>query len=380
MKITDVKTYIVSQCLGKEKFAYSQKWYNSRTILLLKIETDEGISGWGECFGPAYIHETIIENYYAPYIIGKNALDKELIWDGLYNMLQDHGQYGLSIESISGIDIALWDIAGKYYKQPIWQLLGGKRREIIIPYATGLYLRESGDPLEYMLVEAKSYIDKGFKGLKMKVGFDIRKDIQIVEAVRKAIGDDVFLAIDANHAYDVPNALKLARAVEDFDIAWFEEPIIPEDLKGYKLVRAGTSIPISGGETHFTRWGFQRLLENRCVDIVQPDACVTGGISEMMKIATLCTVHGTHMCPHVWGSAISLYAAINLCFALPDIPPSLNPQKMLLEYDRTPNIFREMLAGEPLEVIDGKVYPTTKPGIGIKIDENLIQKYQVKKN
>ncbi len=377
MKITDIKTYVVSQELGKEMFAYSQNWYNTRTIILLKVETDEGIEGWGECFGPAHIHKATIENYYKPYLVGKNPLDKEAIWDDLYNMLRDHGQYGLSVEAISGIDVALWDITGKVYGQPLWQVLGGKRRERIVPYATGMYYREAGNPLVYLPEEATGYVEQGFRGIKMKVGFGVDQDIAVVKAVRKAIGDDVFLAMDANHAYDVPNALKLARAVEDQDIAWFEEPVVPEDIEGYQAVRQGTTIPIAGGEAHFTRWGFNRLLQNRCVDIAQPDTCVTGGISEMMKIATLCSVHGTRLYPHVWGSAISLHVAINLCFALPDIPQSLNPQDMLLELDRTPNVFREMLAGKPLEVVDGFVYPTTKPGLGRDVDEDFIEKYRV---
>ena len=245
-------------------------------------------------------------------MIGQNPLDRERIWDDLYNLLRDHGQFGLSIESLSGIDIALWDITGKFFKQPVWQLLGGKRRETITPYATGLYLREEGNPLVYMPEEATGFIEQGFKGLKMKVGFGIDNDIANVKAVREAIGDEPFLAIDANHAYDVPTAIKLAWAVEEFNIAWFEEPVIPENFEGYKKVREASSIPITGGESHFTRYGFNRLLANGCVDIAQPDSCVTGGISEVMKIAALCSVYGTRLIPHVWGSAIALHAAINL--------------------------------------------------------------------
>jgi len=377
LKIIDIKTYVVSQDLGGSKFAYSQNWYNTRTIMLLKIVTDEGIEGWGECFGPAHAHKAIIENYYKPYLIGKNPLDRELIWDDLYNLLRDHGQFGLSVESLSGIDIALWDIAGKFFNQPIWQLLGGKRRKTITPYATGLYLREEGDPQEYMPKEALGYIEQGFKGVKMKVGFGIDNDIANVKAVREAIGEELFLAIDANHAYDVPTAIKLAWAVEEYNIAWFEEPVIPEDLEGYKRVREGSSIPISGGEAHFTRWGFKRLLEGGCVDIAQPDACVTGGISEVMKISTLCSVNGIRLVPHVWGSAVALHAAINLCFAMPDMPPSLFPEDMLLELDCTPNIFREQLAGSPIQIKNGYIYPTEKPGLGLEVDEDLIEEYLV---
>ena len=377
MIIKDIQTYIVSQELGSSKFAYSQNWYSTRTIMLLKIITDEGIEGWGECFGPAYAHKAIIENYYKPYLLGVNPLDREKIWDDLYNLFRDHGQFGLSIESLSGIDLALWDIAGKIFNQPVWQLLGGKRRETITPYATGLYLREEGNPLIYMPKEAVSYIEQGFKGLKMKVGFGIDNDIANIKAVREAIGEEPFLAIDANHAYDVPTAIKLAWAVEEYNIAWFEEPVVPEDIEGYKKVREASSIPISGGEAHFTRWGFNRLLSNGCVDIAQPDACVTGGISEVMKIAGLCSVNGIRMIPHVWGSAIALHAAINICFAIPDMPPSLFPEDMLLEYDRTPNIFREQLAGSPLNVNEGLVYPTNTAGLGLLVDENLIKKYSI---
>lgn len=377
MLIKDIDTFIVSQELGGEKFAYSQNWYGTRTILLLKITTDEGIEGWGECFGPAYAHKAIIENYYKPYLIGKNPLDREVHWDFLYNLLRDHGQMGLSIESLSGIDIALWDIAGKYFNQPVWQLLGGKRRDYITPYATGLYLRESGNPAEYMAEEAKGYIEQGFKGLKMKVGFGLDQDIRNISSVRDAIGDEPFLAIDANHAYDVKNALRLAWASDEMSIAWFEEPVIPEDLDGYKRVREGSPIPISGGEAHFTRFGFKKLLEKECVDIAQPDTCVTGGVSEVMKISALCSSYGVQLIPHVWGSAIALHAAVNICFALPDTPPSLFPEDMLLEFDRTPNVFREKLALDPLKINNGRILPTEKPGLGIAVDENLIKQYEI---
>lgn len=377
MKIRDISTFVVSQKLGEEKFSYSQAWYNTRTICLLKITTDNGIVGWGECFGPAYIHKTTIDRYYTPYLIGKNPLDRESIWNHLYNMLRDHGQYGLSVESLSGIDVALWDIAGRFFNQPVWQLLGGKQRDTITPYATGLYLRESGNPVEYLAEEALMYREKGFRGLKMKVGFGIDKDIEMVRAVRNAIGPDMFLAMDANHAYDTADALRLIRLAEEYDISWFEEPVIPEDIAGYAYIRGNSTIPISGGEAHFTRWGFKRLLENGCVDIAQPDTCVTGGISEVMKISALCSAYGIRLYPHVWGSAIALSAAINICFALPDTPASLNPGDMLLEYDRTPNVFRDELAGDFIQMTDGRLSAPGNPGLGITIDEELLKKLSV---
>jgi len=378
MKITKLTTYIVKQQLdGETSFAYSQAWYNSRVILLLKVETDEGITGWGEAFGPAAVHKAIIDNVYAPLILGRDPFDGEVIWEELYNKLRDHGQKGLSIEAISPIDIALWDIRGKAAGLPVYKLIGGASRDRIMPYATGLYRQKCADIIRELTKEAAGYAERGFRAIKLKIGFGIEDDLKTVKAVRNAVGPDILLMTDANHAYNAVSAIKLSRKMEEYDIFWFEEPVPPEDLDGYAEVKAKTHIPVAGGEAEFTRYGFHRLLEKRAVDIVQPDCCVTGGISEFKKIVTLASVYNTQCYPHIWGSAIALQTGIHCAFSLPHFPPSLSPAEVLLEYDRTENIFREKLSRNPLVIRDGYVYLPEGAGLGLDIDEELIEKYKI---
>jgi len=379
MKIQDIQTYVISQVLNNgESFAFSQGWYNSRTIMLLKITTDDGIIGWGEAFGPAFVNKAFVDIYFKPMLIGKDPMDSEVIWELLYNKFRDHCTKGNAIEAISAIDNALWDLKGKAFNLPVYKLLGGKVRERITPYATGMYRRVLPTQCGELIEDALKYVEQGFRAIKIKIGFGIDDDVMAVREIRKAVGDKVKIMVDANHAYNASTATLLSRRMEEYDITWFEEPVPPEDINGYIEVKSKTNIPISGGECEFTRYGFNELLSKRAVDIVQPDCNVTGGISEFRKIAVLASVHNIQCYPHIWGSALALHTGMNCAFALPDFPNALMPSEMYLEYDRTPNIFLERLAKEPVKIIDGFVYPPEKPGLGIDVDEELIKKYEIK--
>lgn len=378
MKITSVEPIILQYKLNNDqKFAYSQAWYNTRTIMILRIETDEGIVGWGEAFGPAFVHKSIIDTVYAPKLIGMDPFDSEVIWETLYNCLQDHGQKGVIIEAISAIDIALWDIKGKALNMPIYKLLGGAFRERVKPYATGLYHREADDITRELVEEAENYVKQGYLGIKLKIGFGIQHDIKNVAAIRKAIGSKINLMVDANHAYNAKDAIKLGKMMEEYDITWFEEPVPPEDIDGYIEVKNNVSIPIAGGEAEFTRYGFNRFINMRAADIIQPDCCVMGGISEYRKIITLASINNIQCYPHIWGSAIAVAAGIHAAFSQPDFPKCLIPQEVWLELDRTPNIFREELAINKFEIKDGYLYKPQEPGLGIIINEELIKKYRI---
>ena len=378
MKVKELRTYIVSQELREGSFCYSQAWYNKRTIMLLEIITDDGISGWGESFGNAYVNKAIIDNVYAPLVTGENIFHTERIWDMMYNATRDNGQKGSPIEALSAVDIALWDLKGQYLDMPAHSLMGGHRRERVIPYATGLYRRKSDSMLKELIDEAVSYAQQGFKGIKIKIGFGIEDDIGTVKEIRKNVGDGIKLMVDANHAYNASTAIKLSRSLEAFDITWFEEPVPPEDIDGYIEVKSKTNIPVAGGEAEYTRYGFRHLLSRRAVDIVQPDCGVTGGISEFMKIAVMAAIHNIQCYPHIWGSSVALRSGMHCAFALPNYPDSLTPGDVYLELDRTPNIFREELSAGCYEIKDGYIYLPEEKGLGLNIDRKLIEKYEVK--
>jgi len=207
MKITNVRAHMLEARLS-QPFAYSRAWYSTRTALIVEIETDQGLVGWGECYGPARINCAVIASI-RPLLLQQDALRIEWLWHEIYARFRDHGQKGAIIQGLSGIDIALWDLKGKYFGQPIHRLLGGPMRSQVDAYATGLYRRDAGNPEIYLSEEARRYRDEGFKAVKLKVGFGISDDVRTTRAVRTAIGSDVGLMIDANHAYDAVAAITL---------------------------------------------------------------------------------------------------------------------------------------------------------------------------
>jgi D-galactarolactone cycloisomerase len=377
MKIKDVRSHILRAALS-QPFAYSRAWYDTRTAMLVEIETDDGLIGWGECYGPAPITAAVVASM-STLLIGEDPLRTDYLWRKIYSSLRDHGQKGVVIEGLSGIDIALWDIKGKHFGVPVHRLLGGRVRSEVQAYATGLYRRQSGDPLRYLPEEAAGYVAEGFTAVKLKVGFGVAEDAAVTRAVREAIGRDVALMVDANHAYDATAAIRLGRMIEPLDIGWFEEPVPPEDVAGYCEVKSALSIPIAGGECEFTRFGFRDLLACRAMDIIQPDTCAAGGLSECKKIADMAEAFAVRYNPHVWGTGIAIAASLQLLAVLPPhTPPSLAPLEPMLEFDRTEHPIRQALLARPIEHAGGVVAVPEGPGLGIDIDRQALARFAAK--
>lgn len=369
MKIKAVITYVVSDDLDTP-FGMSQWNWDSRSSCLVEILTDEGIAGWGECFGPAHANRALIDSTFGPMIIGDDPLGLIDIWDRLYNRNREWGRKGISIASISGIEIALWDILGKAAGLPISRLWGGKNLRSVDAYASAFYYNGPWDgDLE---AEAADLLKSGYSHFKMKIGASVRADIDRVHRVRAALGPQVQLAVDANRGYTTAEAKLLAREVEADDIWFFEEPAIPENLEGYRELRATTHIPIAAGEQEFTRWGFRELLETGAIDIVQPDPTACGGLREALLIAGMASAHGIPTMPHVWGSSITVAAGLHVISALPSVTPSIGRAPVILELDQAPNAFRNGLGGletgPVMQVPDG-------PGLGIEIDPEFLARY-----
>ena len=360
-------------------FTSSRGWlYKTRGSCIVEIETADGIVGWGECYGPSAVAKAYIETQFAPRIIGRDAFDVEVIWEDLYNRIKDYGGRGMATSALSGIDIALWDIIGKSCGKPIHKLIGGAYRTEVTAYATGLYFIDMDRLIEEAVEEAEEFVGNGFVAIKMKIGLGSPKlDIERVAAVRKAIGDDVRLMVDANHCFTVPQAIRIGRELEKLNVEWFEEPISPEDVDGYVEVTRSLDMAVAGGENEFTRWGFRDLVVRKAMDIIQPDVCAAGGISECRKIATLASAHGVECIPHAWGSAIGLAATLHFLAALPDQPPSFRPMPPLLELEQCENPFRDLLSVEPIVQQGGKVQIPTGAGLGIEINRSVLDRYRV---
>ena len=388
MKIISIKSHVLRYELDHE-LGYSQQYYKYRTTHLVEIETDEGITGWGECFGPGNIalaNKFIIEKVIQPLIKGENPTNKEYIWHKVYNSLRDSGQKGMPIQALSGIDIALWDILSKKANLPLYQLLGGKCNNQIPVYGYGMMLQKKSveQLIELFQKEAKEIKAKNFKAMKMKIGIGPKDDLKLVKAVREAIGDDYKLMVDANHAYNLSDALYVGKGLDEMNIYWFEEPVAPEDYEGYKELKKKLNTNIAGGEAEFTKYGWNQLIKNRCVDIAQPEVCGLGGITEYLKVSALAQSNFIPIINHVWGSALSIAVNLHLLTSMPDMPGGLFPSKPMLEFDTTSkNKFITELAEEKFSILDqvknnnGFAKPLEGIGIGINPSKDFIKKYEV---
>ena len=387
MKITRIISHVLQYDMP-EVIGYSQQYYSSRTAHLVEVQTDEDVTGWGECFGPGNIaigNKGIVEKVIQPIVLGMDPMDRDVIWHKVYNLLRDHGQKGMPMQSLSGVDIALWDIAGKVSGLPLHKLIGGAHRTDVPCYGYGMMLRDEpvADLAKRFEDEAAAMREMGFVATKMKTGFGPKPDVKLCEAVRRGVGDDFKFMVDANHCYTTSDAFYVGRALEELDAYWFEEPIAPEDLDGYRELRAGLTVNISGGEAEFNRWGWRSILENRGLDIAQPEVCALGGISEYLRVLALCHAHFTPVINHVWGSAIAVATNLQLLAAMPPLPGGLHPWEPMLEFDTTDNKFRDELLIEPLGIQGqvksnaGRVKVPIAPGIGVEPDREFINYYSI---
>ena len=387
MKITKITSHVLGYDLP-ETLGYSQQYYKKRTSHIVEVETDEGVTGWGECFGPgniAFANKGIVEKVIQPIVLGMQALDRDVIWHKVYNLMRDHGQKGMPLQALSGVDIALWDIAGKAANLPLYKMIGGAHRDKVEVYGYGMMLRpENINSLISRFKEESAEIkEMGFKALKMKVGVGPKDDIKLIEAVRRGIGDNFRFMVDANHGYTTHDALYVGRAMEEFSPYWFEEPVAPEDLDGYRELRAFLKVNISGGEAEFNRWGWRKLLESRGLDIAQPEVCALGGISEYLRVLALCHSHFTPVVNHVWGSAIAVAVNLHLLAAMPPLPGGLFPWEPMLEFDTTHNHFIDDLLTVSLDIKNqvkknnGTVSLPNGPGLGVTPQRDFLDKFRI---
>lgn len=351
---------------------------------ILRIETDDGLVGWGEgknAAGSAGNYATLarlINEDFGPRLIGRDPADITYIWEELYNgvraqkaaiaghAMPEMARRGLTVAAISAIDIALWDILGKADNKPVWKLLGGRKADRLPAYASGGWasVDQIGEQLQ-------SYIDiGGFRAVKMRVGaMDAAPFVSAerVKAARKALGPNIELAVDAHGTYTVATAKRFARLTEDCDLAWFEEPIIADDKAGIAEIRSSTSVPIATGESEATRFAFRDLAVMRAADIFQPDPAFCGGITETMRIATIASAFNLRLAPHLWAGAPCFFAGLHICAAA--------PASFTVEFSLGANPMIHDIVEETVEARDGMIAIPEKPGLGFTMNEAILQKY-----
>ena len=379
MKIVDIKVHVLKSQL-EVPFAFSQGWVRQRCATLVEVITDEGVTGWGEAFAqglePPEIAATVVDKALRPLVMGRNPLDIEVLWHHMYHMTRDYGRKGSVMAAISAIDVALWDIAGKARNEPIYQLLGGAFRDAVQPYATGFYRIDGQGEGDRLAAEAIGHFEAGFRMMKVKLGYGVKDDINVMAMIADAIDlDSVRLMVDTNHAYGRADALRLGRALEQYNLAWYEEPVVPEDLGSYAALRATLGMPIAGGENEHGLFGFRALFEAQAVDIAQPDLGSCGGISAARHVVALAHAHGVMTNPHVWGSAVAQAASLQMLAAIPVTHHNIFADSPVLEYDRSSHPFRRALVADPIEMVEGMVRIPDGPGLGIELNRDVLEHY-----
>jgi D-galactarolactone cycloisomerase len=332
---------------------------------LVEIETDNGITGVGSCSGNGVILNVIIDKILKPFLLGADPREIQKIWDKCYYSggVRAFGSRGVGVVAQSGVDIALWDILGKVENRPVYELLGGACRERVQLYATALYPEATSKVVEKALAFAR----QGFRGMKIKVGFDLAKDIEIVRAVRAALGRNYTLMTDANMGYKLDAALEAAAAFRECGVYWLEEPLFVEAVEDHATLRAGSKVPIALGENLHTCFAFEAFIARKAIDFLQPDVARTGGISEIRKIAMLAGEHSFPISFHTYGDAVALAASLHLAVALEN--------SIIMELDCSENPLRTDLLTEPLEQKDGFMTPPQGPGLGIELNSEVLQRY-----
>ena len=380
MKIKEINTYPIC-AMNQQVVYYSQDIVDRRMALIVEIVTDDGIVGWGEgfCSGQnPLILQAIIENAYKPKLLGRDPFDNDVIYETLYNMSRSYGQSGSAIIALSAIDIALWDIKGKALNMPIYKLLGGAYRSEVEPYASGP-CRADGELYPQTSVEqAKKYVAQGYKAMKFKLGFGVKGDVELVHAVREAVGPDIRIMIDANCAYDVAKAKRILFDTQDADLYWFEEPISPENRSGYAELKNLTKTYLAAGEQEYSKIHYKDWLEARALDILQPDLCVMGGFTEGKKVLALAQAYMIQVIPHMWGTGVGFAAGLQFLANIPPMPLAYIPDEPMIEYDLSENLFRDVLINKAIKLENGMVKIPQGPGLGVEVNREVLSRYLIK--
>ena len=367
-----------------EPFGWSVYTTPIRQALLIEVRTDDGLVGWGES-GSGTLSRAgadFVEDVLAPLAVGEDPFDLDRIVQKVQTTLDRAGWTGdFGVQAWSGLEVALWDVMGKAVGRPVSQLLGGRVRERIMAYATGLYyLPTAADPTGARQDEARGYVAAGYRAMKMKVGgLTPADDLREVAGVRKAIGDEVLLMADANGAYDSRTATQVGAGLQEHGVAWFEEPVQRGDLDGYQEVRRALAMPITGGEHLGSLDSFREYVSRRVVDILQPDVANCGGLSGSRRIAAVAQAFHVRVFPHVWGTPVAVAAGLHFAATLPSTPPTTTAtplaQEPLFEFDSTPHPIRDALMTDALRPHGGWLSVPSGPGLGVEVDREVLARF-----
>ena len=373
LKITSVTTFKLLHKL-KRPFGVSVSvpLSRTRTALIVKIETDAGLVGWGET-GPISGARGTIDDQLAPILIGQNPLHYRKLWRQLWG-----ANFGNGL-AVGAVDMALNDLRGRALDLSVADLFGGRMRDRVPVYGSTMNYMEGEQPEDLYPRQAAARSEEGFKAMKMRLGrYSVAREAKVAKAVREAVGPDVRLMVDGNAAYTLRSAVQMGRVLDELNFDFFEEPL-PQSPRyaGYEVLRDKLPLPLAGGEAVDSRIAAKELIDRRAVDIIQPDAALCGGIGEALFIGELAALSGIRCIPHCWGGAISIAASVQLLSLLPEPHWGLPTDTPLLELDLSENPWRTEIVKEPFKVVDGEIGVPKASGLGIEVDEEVIRKYAV---
>jgi D-galactarolactone cycloisomerase len=373
LTITNIETFALKHNLSRAfGVSISVPLSDVRQTLLVKITAEGGLVGWGETHDVGGTRATI-ENKFKPALLGKNAFEHRKLWRSLWGANFGEGR------ATAAIDVALHDLRGKALGLPVADLYGGRHRDQVLAYASGMNYLDGVEPETQFPAEAASLKARGFRAMKMRTGrFESRRDLALLTKIREAVGADVRLLTDGNGAFTLPQAVQFGKELEKLDFYCFEEPL-PQGLNyaGYETLTESLDIAVAGGEVVDSRVAARDLIARRAFDIIQPDVVLCGGIAEALFIAEMARLWSVQCLPHCWSGAIGIAATLQLLSLLPDATHGFTSDAPMLEFDTSENPFREELA-RPFELKDGHVAIPTGPGLGIEVNEDVVAKYAVK--
>ena len=383
MKITNVELFVLKSPGLYNNPEGAEEPLGPTYMGLLKVSTDAGITGYSDMETSAGVAKAAVEapkwsvedgmecfDGLASLLIGENPLETERLWYRMFRGSIYYGRRGVAIQAISAIDIALWDIAGKFYGQPVHILLGAKWRDRVRAYGSTLFRATPHDMREAV----KQYVGKGFTAVKFGWGVfgkNAALDVRLVEAARQELGDDRDLLVDTGWFRErtAKQAIQVVRSLEPFRPFLIEELLHPEDYEGYRRVSESVDTLIACGEQEATEWGFRQLIERGKVDVVQPDLTRCGGFTAARKIAHMTDMANILLIPHSWSSDLLTAASLHLCAFLRRAP--------FVEFSTSEGPLSRALAREPLRMVDGYLRVPDLPGLGVEIDEDLVSQYRV---
>jgi len=347
----------------------------ARATTLVRLKLASGVEGVGECWGMPAVNLAMLP-LLKGYLVGTNVLDAEHVFSQIISKHYHFGVQGALMWSISGVDIAAKDAAGKALDLPVSRLIGGANASRVQIYASGGYLTENNErDFEPQIEEMAK---EGHRSVKIKIGVSPASDEQRVAAARRILGPDVEILVDINSNYTLDVARESIGRLQPYGIGWVEEPLAPQDLAGYELLQRWSPVPIATGEALYTAFDFKRLIDRRAVDVVQPDLSLCGGFWQGRQIAQLAMMEHLRLSPHVWGTGVGLAAAVHFVASLPTYPHGGNiPRPTLVEYDLGKNPLRDAILRNPLRQSGGFIPVPDAPGLGIEVDWNEVERHVV---